>query len=120
MENVYYLPTIQENTPSNSEAKDAPEEAEAAGPKATLAIIALNEPARENELSGATKTNKGPNPEAPQKTAKSTADAQASHAKESALSVHPLQTVPSSEGSEDLEVVSTQLSKEGIKIKLKK
>ena len=120
VENVYYLPTIQEATPSSSEAKDAPEEAEAAGPKATLAITALDKPARESELSGATKTNEGPNPEAPQKTAESTADAQAPHAKESALSVQPLQTVPPSEGSEDLEVISTQLSKEGIKIKLKK
>ena len=120
VENVYYLPTIQEATPSSSEAKDAPEEAEAAGPKATLAITALDKPARESELSGATETNEGPNPEAPQKTAESTADAQAPHAKESALSVQPLQTVPPSEGSEDLEVVSTQLSKEGIKIKLKK
>ena len=60
------------------------------------------------------------NPEAPQKTAESTADAQATHAEEPTLSVQTLQTVPLSEGSKDPEVVSTQLSKEGVKIKLKK
>ena len=87
MENVYYLPTIQESTPSSSEAKDALEEAEAAGPEATLAITALDEPARESELFGVTETNEGPNPEAPQKTVESTTDAQAPHAEESTLSV---------------------------------
>ena len=56
----------------------------------------------------------------PQKTAESTANAQAPHAEESALPVEPLQIIPPSEGSKDPKTVSTQLSKEGIKIKLKK
>ena len=71
-------------------------------------------------LPGATKTHENLNPEAPQKTTESTVDAQAPHAEEPALSVQPLQTGPPSEGSKGPEVVSTQLSKEGVKIKLKK
>ena len=75
VENVYYPPAIRETTPSNSEAKDAFEEAEAAGLEAALAITVFDEPARESELSGAAKTNEGLNPEAPQKTVEPTADA---------------------------------------------
>ena len=74
VENVYYPPAIRETTPSNSEAKVAFEEAEAAGLEAALAITVFDEPARESELSGAAKTNKGLNPEAPQKTVEPTAD----------------------------------------------
>ena len=120
MENVYYPPTIRETTPSSSEAKGALKEAEAAKPKAALAITAPDEPARESELFRAIETNEGLNPDMPQKTAESTADAQALHAEESALLVEPLQTVPPSEGSKNPETASTQLSKEGIKTKLKK
>ena len=120
VENVYYPPVIQETAPSSSEAKGALEEAEAAGPKAALAITTSNEPARESELSRAIETNEGLNPEMPQKTAESTADAQALHAEESALLVEPLQTVPPGKGSKDPETTSTQLSKEGIKTKPKK
>ena len=65
VENVYYPSVIQEVAPSSSKAKDAPEEVEVAGPKATLTITPLNKPARESELSGATETNEGLNPEAP-------------------------------------------------------
>ena len=106
VENVYYPSTIQETTPSSSEAKDALEEAEADGPKAALAITTPDKPTRESELSRATKTNEGLNPKTSQKTTESTADAQAPHAKESALLVKPLQTVPLSEGSKDLKVTS--------------
>ena len=120
MENVYYPPAIWETAPSSFKAKGALKEAEAAEPEAALAIIAPDEPARESELSGAIETNEGLNPEMPQKTAESTADAQALHAEESALLVEPLQTIPPSEGSKDPETASTQLSKEGIKTKLKK
>ena len=120
MENVYYPSTIRETTLSNFEAKDAPEKAEAVGLEAALAITAPDEPARESELSGAAETNEGLNPEAPQKTAGSTADTQALHAEESALLVDPLQIVPPNEGSKDPKTVSTQLSKERIKTKLKK
>ena len=120
VENVYYPSTIQETTPSSSEAKDALEEAEADGPKAALAITTPDKPTRESELSRATKTNEGLNPKTSQKTTESTADAQAPHAKESALLVKPLQTVPLSEGSKDPKTASTQLSKEGIKTKSKK
>ena len=65
MENLYYLSAIRETAPSSSEAKDAPEEAEAAGPEATLAITAPDEPARESELSRAVETNEGLNLKAP-------------------------------------------------------
>ena len=95
-------------------------EAEAAEPEAALAIIAPDEPARESELFGETETNEGLNPKVPQKTAESTADAQALHAEESALFVEPLQIVPPSEGFKDPETASTQLCKEGIKTKSKK
>ena len=120
MDNVYYPSAIRETTPSSSEAKDAPEEAEFAGPEVALAITALDEPARESELSGAAETNEGLNPEAPQKTVEFATDAQAPYAKESALLVEPLQTVPPGKGSKDPETTSTQLSKEGIKTKPKK
>jgi len=109
VENVYYPPAIREAAPASSEAEIALEEAETAQPEVALAITAPNKQAKESELSGATETNEGSNPKAPQKTAKSAADAQASHAEESALSVQPLQTVPPNEGSKD-----------GIRIKLKK
>ena len=120
VENVYYPPAIRETAPASSEAKVAPEETETARPEAALAITAPNKLAKESELSRVTKTNEGSNPKAPQKTAESTVDAQASHAEEPALSIQPLQTVPLNDGSKGLEVVSTQLSKDGVKIKLKK
>ena len=120
MENVYYPPAIRETALASSEAKVAPEETEIAQPEAALAITPPDEPAKESELSRATKTNEGSNPKAPQKTAESTVNAQAFHAEEPTLSVQPLQTVPPNEGSKGLEVVSTQLSKDGVRIKLKK
>ena len=107
MDNVYYPLAIREATPSNSEVKDAPEEAEASGPGAVLAITVPEELARESEPSGATKTSKGLNPNAPQKTVESIGDAQAPHADEPALLVEPLQAIPFGEGSKDLEVTST-------------
>ena len=81
MENVYYPPTIREAAPSSSEVRDAPEEAEAAGPGAVLAITVPEEPT---------------------------------------LLIEPLKAIPLGEGSEDLEVASAQLSKEGAKTKPKK
>ena len=119
VENVYYLPAIRETAPSSSEARDVPEEAEAIGPEAALAITAPDESARENEPFGVAEISEGLNSEALQKTVESTADAQAPHAEESALLVEPLQTVPPGEGSKDPETASTQLSKEGTKIKPK-
>ena len=65
MENVYYPPGIRETAPSSSEVRDAPEEAEAAGPGAVLAITAPKKPARESEPSEAKKTSEGLNPDAP-------------------------------------------------------
>ena len=120
VENIYYPLTIQETAPSSSEVEVAPEEAEAARPKAALTITALDEPAQESELSRVTETNEGLNPKAPRKTAESIADTQAPHAKESTLPIEPFQTIPPSKGFKDLETISTQLSKEGIKINLKK
>ena len=106
--------------PSNSEARDVLEEAEAAGLEAVVATIAPDEPARESELSGVVEISSGLSSEAPQKTVESIADAQAPHAEEPALLVEPLQTVPPGEGSKHPEIASTQLSKEGIKTKSKK
>ena len=120
VENVYYPLAIREIAPSNSEARDVPEEAGAARPKAALAITGPDKPARESELSGAAESNESLNPKAPQKTVESIADAQAPHAEELAFLVEPLQAVPPGEGSKDLEIASTQLSKEGIKTKPKK
>ena len=65
VENVYYPPAIWENAPASSEAEVAPEEAETARPEAALAITAPDEPAKESELSRATETNEGSNPEVP-------------------------------------------------------
>ena len=85
-----------------------------------MAIIAPKEPAKESDTFGAAETSEGLNPDAPQKTAESTSDAQAPHAEEPALLVEPLQVVPLGEGSKDLEIASTQLSKEGAQTKPKK
>ena len=120
MENVYYPSTIRETGPSSSEARDALEEAEAARPEAALAITAHDEPTRESEPFRTAKTSEGLNLEVPQKTAKSIAEAQATHAEEPALLVEPLQAVPLGEGCKDLETTSTELSKEGIKTNPKK
>ena len=65
MENVYYPSSIREAAPFSSEVEDAPEKAETARSEAALAIIAPDEPAKESELSGATETNEGLNPEVP-------------------------------------------------------
>ena len=107
MENVYYPPAIRETASSSSEAKDAPEEAEIARLEVALAITTPDELVRESELSGVTETNEGLNPEVPQKTIESTADAQAPHVEESALLIEPFQTVPPNEGSKDPETAST-------------
>ena len=69
MENVYYPPAIKEATPSNSKARDVPKEVEATGLEVVVAITAPNEPAKESEPSGASKTSEGLNPEALQKAA---------------------------------------------------
>ena len=90
VENVYYPLAIREAAPSSSEVKDAPEEAEAAGPGAVLAITVPEEPARESEPFRVAEDSEGQNLDAPHKTVKSTSDAQASHAKEPALLVEPL------------------------------
>ena len=51
VENVFYPPAIREATPSNSEVRDAPEEAEAAGLGAVLAILPLrNQPGKASHL----------------------------------------------------------------------
>ena len=120
VENVYYPPAIRETASSNSKARDALEEAEAAGPKATVATTTPDESAKESELSRVAEISEGLSSEAPQKTVESIADAQAPHAEESTLLVKPLQAVPPSEGSKDPETTPTQLSEEGIKTKPKK
>ena len=105
VENVYYPPAIQETARASSEVEVAPKETKIARPKAALALTAPNEPTEEGKLPGVTKTHENLIPEAPQKTAESTADAQAPYTEESALSIQPLQIVPPSEGSKGPEVV---------------
>ena len=58
-EHVYYPSTIREDAPSSSKARDAPEEVEAAGIGAVLAITSPEEPAKESEPSGAAGADKG-------------------------------------------------------------
>ena len=120
MKNAYYPHAIRETTPSSSEARDVPEEVEAAGLEVAVATTSPDEPAKESEPSGAVETSEDLNLEVPQKAVGSTAEAWAIHAEEPALLVEPLQAVPFSEGYKDLETTSTQLSKEGIKAKPKK
>ena len=108
VKNVYYPLAIRETVPSSFKAEGAPEEAEAVGLEDVLAVTALDEPVRRV------------NPEAPQKTAESTADAQTPHVEEPTFLFEPLQIVPPREGSKDLETTSTQLPKERIKTKPKK
>ena len=85
-----------------------------------MTTTAPDEPAKESEPSGVAETSESLNLEAPQKAAKSIAEAQATHVEEPALLVEPLQAVPPDEGCKDLETTFTQLSKEGIKAKPKK
>ena len=65
MENVYYPPAIRETAFSSSEARDVPEEVEAAGLKVAMATAAPDEPAKESEPFGAAKTSESLNPEVP-------------------------------------------------------
>ena len=111
---------IMETAPSSSEARDVPKEAEVAGLKVDVATTTPDELTKESEPFGAAETSEGLNLGAPQKVAESTAEAQATHVEEPALLVEPLQAVPPGEGYKDLETTSTQLSKEGIKVKPKK
>ena len=120
VENVYYPLAIREIAPSSSEARDVPEEAEAAGLEVAVATTSPDEPAKESKPSGVAETNECLNLEAPQKTAESTTKAQATYAKELALLIEPVQAVPFGEGYNDLETTFTQLSKERIKAKPKK
>ena len=120
MEKVYYPSAIRETTPISSEAESAPKEAKTTWPEAVLAVTTPNKPAKEGELPGATETHGSLSPKAPHEAAESTADAQASHAKEPTFLVRPLQTVPPSDVSRGPKATPTQLRKEGAKIKLKK
>ena len=97
----------------------APEEVEAAGPGAILAITSPEEPAKEIEPSSAVETSEGQNPNAPQKIAESTNDAQVSHAEGLALLVEPFQAVHLGKGSKDLETSLAQLSERGAEAKPK-
>ena len=56
---MYYPPTIREDATSGFKVKDAPEEVEAAGPRAALAITSSKESAKESDPSGAAGTNEG-------------------------------------------------------------
>ena len=116
---MYYPPTIKEDAAPSSEVKDAPEEVEAAGPGAALAITPSKEQAKESDPFGATKTNEGQNPDAPQETVRSISDALVSHAEGPVLLVEPLQSVPLGEGSKHLETSLAQLSEVGAEARSK-
>lgn len=81
-EHVYYPSAIREVVPSNSEAEVAPEEVGTTPNEAVLAIATSDEPAKEAEPARVTKTDKGPNKEAPQDATKSSASSQVPDAKE--------------------------------------
>ena len=116
---MYYPPTIKEDAAPSSEVKDTPEEVEAAGPRAALAITPSKEQAKESDPFGATETNEGQNPDAPQETVGSISDAPVSHAEGPVLLVEPLQSVPLGEGSKDLETSPTQLFEVGAEARSK-
>ena len=98
----------------------APEEAEIAWPEAALAVSTSDDLAEGGGLLEATETLGSSNLEAPQEATKSEVSAQASHAKEQAFLVQPLQTIPSADVSKGLEANLAQLLEEGAKTKLKK
>ena len=56
---MYYPPAIREDATSGFKVKDAPEEVEAAGPGAALAITSSKESAKESDPSGVAGTNEG-------------------------------------------------------------
>ena len=116
---MYYPPAIREDTPSGSEVRNAPEQVEAASLRAAVAINSSKETAKESEPSGATETNEGQNPDAPQETVGSTGDTLVSHAEGPVLLVKPLQSVPLDEGSKDLETSPAQISEARVEIELK-
>ena len=116
---VYYPSAIREDAPSSSEVRDAPEEVEAAGPGATLAITSSEEPTKESEPSDAAETNEGQNPDAPQEIVGSTGDAPVSHVEGPILLIEPLQAVPLGKGSKDLETFPAQLFKGGAETRSK-
>ena len=116
---VYYPSAIREDAPSNSEVRDAPEEVEAVGPDAALAITSSKEPAKESDPSGAAETNEGQNPDAPQETIGSTGDAPVSYAEGPVLLVESLQLVPLGKGFKDLKTFPAQLSEVGAEARSK-
>ena len=103
VKHVHYPSTIREDAPSSFEVRDALEEVEVAGLRAALAITSFDEPAKESEPSSVAETNEGQNPDAPQKTVRSTGDASVSHVEGSVLLAEPLQAVPFGKGSKDFE-----------------
>ena len=88
-------------------------------PAPTLAITPSKEPAKESDPFGATETNEGQNPDAPQETVGSIGDAPVSHAEVPVLLVEPLQSVPLGEGFKDLETSPAQLSEVGAEARSK-
>ena len=119
LERVYYPSAIKEDALPSSEVRDALEVAEAASPEAALAITSSKELAKGSDPSGAAETNEGQNPDAPQETIGSTGDALFSLAEGPVLLVEPLQSVPPSEGSKDLETFPVQLSEVGAEARSK-
>ena len=116
---MYYLPAIREDAAPSSEVRDALEEVEAVGPRATLAITSSKEPAKESNPFGVTETNEGQNLNAPQKIVESTGDIPVSHAKGPIVLIEPFQSVPLGEGSKDLETSLAQLSEVGAEARSK-
>ena len=116
---MYYPPAIREDAPFSSEVRNAPEQVEAVSLRAAVAINSSKETAKESEPSGATETNEGQNPDAPQETVGSTSDTLVSYAEGPVLLVEPLQSVPLGEGFNDLETSPAQLSEVGAEARSK-
>ena len=118
-ESVFYPPAIQEDATSNSEVQGAPEEVEVASPGTALVITSPEVPAKESGPSGAAGIDKSQNPDTPKETVGSLGDDTVSHIEGPVIIVEPLQSVPLSEGSKDLEISPTEPSQEGVKDKSK-
>ena len=114
---VFYPLAIREDAAPSSEVQDAPKEVEVTSPSVALETTSPKVPAKESGPSGEAGTNEGQNPDTPKETAGSIGDDPISHIEGPVIVVKPLQSVPLSKGSKDLEISPAQPSQEGVKDK---
>ena len=112
-ESGFYPPAICKTASASSETVSAPQETEAAQPKAAQLVLTPDEPTKGGELHGATETPGGSNLEVSQEATKSTISAQVSDAEELALLVQPLQAIPLADVSEGLKTNPARPPQEG-------